>query len=145
MTNENTDDDAEGRKPLPHCKSLLLCEKLTESQLTKKVILHNLIEMFSLLRFPGRSTPFTIFLQVYDGIGRYPLTVQVNDLADGSTIAEMALDDLVFPDRLARIQVTGPMDYVTLPRAGRYELVVFVDGRPLASQHFDAEVDDGRG
>lgn len=145
MTKENHPDHAESGRPLPHCKALLLCEKVTESQLTGKVTLHNLIEEFSSRVFPGRSTPFAIFLQVYDGIGRYPLSVEINDLVDGSIIAESKLDELDFPDRLAKIQVMVPFEFLPLPRPGRYELVVFIGGEPLASQHFDAEIDDGAG
>ncbi|HVA48774.1 MAG TPA: hypothetical protein VNH11_20580 [Pirellulales bacterium] len=71
--------------------------------------------------------------------------MEINDLTDGSTIAETRLDDLDFPDRLAKIQVMVPFEFVPLPRPGRYELVVLVDGQPLASQQFDAEVDHGDG
>ncbi len=145
MTEENHHDHAETGKPLPHCKALLLCEKVTESLITGKVTLHNLIERFGSRIFPGRSTQFVAFLQVYDGIGRYALSLEVNDLTDGSTIAETRLPDLNFPDRLAKIQVMAPFEFVPLPRPSRYELVVLIDGHPLASQHFDAEVDYGSG
>ncbi|HEV3341911.1 MAG TPA: hypothetical protein VG125_16205 [Pirellulales bacterium] len=141
MAKENPDDHSETHKPLPHCKALLLCEKVTESQLTDKITLHNLIETFNLRSFPGRSTPFTIFLQVYDGIGRYPITVEVNDLTGGLTIAEIDLDDFDFPERLVMIQMTAPIDSVPLPHPGRYELVIVLDGQPLARQYFVAEVD----
>lgn len=136
--------DANPGKPLPHCKSLLICEKVTESQLSGKITLHNLIETFQVRTFPGRSTRFSVFLQVYDGIGRYPIAMRFSDLTDGSIIAETELHHLDFPDRLARIQVTVPIESVGLSQAGRYELVVFVGDQPLASQHFDAEIDDGR-
>lgn len=142
MAKENDDEPAETVKPLPHCKALLLCEKVTESQLTGKVTLHNLIEGFQSRIFSGRSTRFTIFLEAYDGIGRYSLSVEFNDLSDGSTIADLALDDLDFTDRLARIQIAVPIDFVQLSVAGRYELVVFVNGEQLSSQHFEAEIGD---
>lgn len=143
MAKENHHEHAETGKPLPHCKALLLCEKVTESQITGKVTLHNLIEAFQSRIFPGRSTPFTIFLQVYDGIGRYVVSTEITDLADGSIVARTALRDLYFPDRLTRIQLVVPVESVRLPRSGRYEMVVFVEGQPLASQHFEAEVDNG--
>lgn len=145
MTEENHHDHAETGKPLPHCKALLLCEKVTESLITGKVTLHNLIERFEVAAFPARSTRFTIFLEVYDGIGRYEMEVEVNDLRDGSAVAAIELDDLDFPDRLTRIQVTAPVDFVPLQKPGRFELVVLVGGQPLASQYFAAEVDNGGG
>jgi hypothetical protein len=143
MSKELSRDHSDAGKPLPHCKALLFCEKVTEIQITEKITLHNLIEKFAVPGFPGRSTRFTVFLQVYDGIGRYSLAVEFMDLADGSTIAGAKLDDLDFPDRLTKIQVMVPFDFVRLSRPGRYEVVVLVDGEPLARQHFDAEVDDG--
>lgn len=143
MTEENQQDHTKSSRPLPHCKALLLCEKVTESVITGKITLHNLIEAFQSRVFPGRSTRFVAFLQVYDGIGRYALSVEINDLTDGSTIAETRLPDLDFPDRLATIHVMAPFEFVPLPRPGRCELVVLIDGHPLASQHFNAEVDYG--
>jgi len=44
MPKEEPDDHLEAGKPLPHCKALLICEKVTESQPTGKITLHNLIE-----------------------------------------------------------------------------------------------------
>lgn len=131
------------QKPLPHCKAMLLCEKVTVSQITGMVSLHNLIENFPIRAFPGRSTRFALFLQAYDGIGRYGTRVEINDLADGSTIAQAELDDLDFLDRLATIQLMVPFEFVNLPEPGRYEVVVLLDGQPFAQQHFDAEIDDG--
>lgn len=143
MAKENDHEPGETVKPLPHCKALLLCEKVTQSQLTGKVTLHNLIEGFQSRIFPGRSTPFAIFLQVYDGIGRYTVSTEITDLSDGSIVGRTALQDLYFSDRLTRIQLVIPVDSVWLPRPGRYEMVVFVEGQPLASQHFQAEVENG--
>lgn len=143
MAKENPRGPSHVVKPLPHCKVLLICEKVTISQITGAISLHNLIEKFRLRVLPGRSCPFTIYLQVYDGIGRYSLEIEINDLADDSRVAVSKLDDLDFPDRLAKIDITIPIDFVPLPRAGRYELVVYAGGQPMARQHFNAEADDG--
>ncbi|HQU46505.1 MAG TPA: hypothetical protein PK867_27105 [Pirellulales bacterium] len=143
MPKDNFHDRSDTGKPLSHCKAFLICEKVSESQITGKVTLHNLIEGFRCKVFPGRSTPFVAFLQVYDGIGRYPMRLELNDLGDGATLAALQLDDLDFPSRLTRIQLMAAVDFVPLPRPGRYELVLLVGGEPLATQHFQAEVDDG--
>lgn len=142
MAEDNSGLRSAGR-PLPHCKAMLLCEKVTESQISGKITLHNLIDKFAIRSFPGRSTRFVIFLQAYDGIGRYRIKVEINNLADGSTIAQGELDDLDFRARLVTIELMAPYEFVNLPRPGRYEVVVLLDGQPFAQQHFDAEVDDG--
>ena len=141
MAKEKTDEHAEAGKPLPHCKALLLCEKVTESQLTEKITLHNLIETFGLRSFPGRSTPFVIFIELYDGIGRYKLTIEVHDLSDDSMVAHTTYGNLEFPERLTRIVVTIPIDFVQLPRPGRYELVALANGQEIGRQYFDVEVE----
>lgn len=140
MSNKDPNDDAEAGKPLPHCKALLICEKMTESQLTEKITLHNLIENFGLRAFPGRSTPFVIFIQLYDGIGRYKLTIEVHDLSDDSMVARTTYGDLEFPERLTRMVVTIPIDFVQLPRPGRYELVALANGQDVGRQYFDVEM-----
>lgn len=141
MSNEEPNNSAEVGKPLPHCRALLICEKVTESQLTEKITLHNLIEKFSLRSFPGRSTPFVIFIQLYDGIGRYKLTIEVHDLSDDSMVARTTYGNLEFPERLTRMVVTIPIDFVQLPRPGRYELVALANGQEIGRQYFDFEVE----
>jgi hypothetical protein len=69
------------------------------------------------------------------------MTMEVNALDDDTSVAKATLADLDFPDRLARIDVVIPVDFIHLPRAGRYELVVSVDGQELARQYFDAELE----
>lgn len=92
--------------------------------------------------FPAPSRPFVVFLQLYDGIGRYHVNMEVNGLDDDTSVARAALPDLDFPERLAKIDMMIPVDSILLPRPGRYELIVLLDGKELARQHFDAETDD---
>lgn len=42
------------------------------------------------------------------------------------------------------MDVALPIDSLRLPDAGRYEVVLLLDGRELATQFFDAELDDGQ-
>jgi hypothetical protein len=112
---------------------------------TGELSLHRLIERFRLRVFPAASTPFMVFVQLYDGIGRYRVTMALNALDDDTSVAWAALPDVDFPDRLAKMEMIIPVDSVLLPRPGRYELIVLLDGQELARQHFDAETDDDAG
>jgi len=134
--------DSTANKPLPHCRAILLCEDIDEDAGT--LSLHKLIESFKLPSFPGPTGPFAAFLRLYDGIGRYPMSIEVNALDNDTSVAIATLADLDFPVRLARIDVVIPVDFVHLPRAGPYELIVLVDRRELAREYFDAELDHDR-
>jgi hypothetical protein len=140
MPNENPRDDPDPIKPLPHCKALLLCERVTEHRVTGALTLRNLIESFRIPAYTRNSTPFAIFVQLYDGIGRYHLTIEVYDLSDDSNVARATFADLDFPERLAKIDAVIPVDAVWLPRPGRYEVLVLADRRELSRQSFVAEI-----
>lgn len=80
------------------------------------------------------------FLQLYDGIGRYELSMELRNLADDSGLAAGLFGNLDFPERLAKMEVGLPIDSMRLPIAGRYEIAILLDGRELATQFIDAEV-----
>ncbi|HVA50526.1 MAG TPA: hypothetical protein VNH11_29545 [Pirellulales bacterium] len=134
--------DSIANKPLPHCKAFLICKEVTEDEETGEISLYALIETFRQHTFPGPTAPFVVFLQVYDGIGRYQMSIEANALDDDASVARATVADLDFPERLAKIDIAIPVDSVYLPRPGRYELLVFVDGQELARQYFNAEIQD---
>lgn len=134
--------DSTAYKPLPHCRAILLCEDVGEDPATGELSLHKLVERFRMPVFPAPSRPFVVFVQLYDGIGRYRVNMEVNALDDDTSVARATLPDLDFPDRLAKIDMMIPVKSVFVPRPGRYELIVLLDGQELARQHFDAETDD---
>lgn len=137
----NDSGSQSGGRPLPHCKAMLLCEKVSESRINRALTLHSLIDVFQLSGFPNYSGPFAVFLQLYDGIGQYHLTLEISDLADDTSVSRTWLAELEFPERLAKIDVVVPIESVHLPRPGRYELVVLADSQELSRQYFRAETD----
>lgn len=134
--------DRNANKPLPHCRAILLCEDVGEDEATGAISLINLIEHFKTDTFPAQTRPFMLFLQLYDGIGRYGVCIEARALDDDTSVARATLSDVDFPERLAKIEMMVPVDSVLLPRPGRYELALLLDGQELAKQHFDAETDD---
>jgi hypothetical protein len=129
-------------KPLPQCKAFLLCEEVYDDERSGRCSLLNLIEVMPISNFPGDSAAFMIFLQLYDGIGRYQLRIELHDVSDSMRVAT-ALFTLNFTERLAKMDIALPVDTLRLPRPGRYELMVMLDGRELATQVFEAEVENG--
>lgn len=134
--------DRSANKPLPHCRAILICERVADDPATGELTLHKLIECFRMPAFPAASPSFMVFVQLYDGIGRYRVSMALNALDDDTSVARATLPDVDFPDRLAKMEMIIPVDSVFLPRPGRYELIVLLEGQELARQHFDAETDD---
>ena len=131
-------------KPLPQCKALLICEDVFEDEVSGQYILHKLIDVLRFSAFPGDSEPFAIFFQLYDGIGRYEVGIQFYDVSRGESTSSMVISQLDFTERFAKIDVALPVDSLRLPRPGQYELLLLLDGRELATQTLNAELEDGQ-
>ena len=136
--------DTTRQKPLPQCKAFLLCERVAQDDATGQLTLHKLIEVLQFPAFPADSIPFVVFVQLYDGIGRYQLAIEIRDLVGDTSIRVALLSNLEFPERLAKMDLVLPIEFVRLPREGRYEFAVVLDGEELASQPINAELSNGR-
>lgn len=130
-------------KPLPQCKAFLLCEGITEDEATGQLCLNKLIETLRFRSFPAEAVPFMVFVQLYDGIGRYQLAVELRDLSNNTSTAVTMPSSLDFPERLVKMDVILPIDSFRLPHAGRYEVAVLLDGEEAATQPIDAELGNG--
>jgi hypothetical protein len=127
-------------KPLPQCKAFLICEEAEIDDITGQFNLYNVVNWLSLPDFPGETPPLASYLQLYDGIGRYDLSIELRNLADDTSVTAENFSYLDFPERLAKMELVLPIDSVRLPRPGRYELAILFDGQELATQFIDAEV-----
>jgi len=125
-------------KPPPRCKAILLCERIIAEATTQKVSLIDVFLEVSLPSFPGHSIPMRVFLQLIDGIGRYELTLEIQDLAEQRTIARGAGPRIAFPDRVTPLQLSLPIPGLTLMHPGRYDVIVFADGQEIDRQQFVA-------
>src|SRR5439155_14242334 len=57
-------------KPPPKCKAILLCEQTLVDEETERVTASDIFNVLSLPGFPTNAPPFTVFVQLVDGIGR---------------------------------------------------------------------------
>jgi hypothetical protein len=130
-------------KPLPQCKAFLLCEGIAEDNVTGQLSLNKLIEVLRFPAFPAESVPFAVFVQLYDGIGRYQFAIELRDLSENTSTAATMSSSLDFPQRLVKMDIILPVDSLRLPHAGRYEFAVLLDGEELATQPIDAEFENG--
>ncbi|HEX7378496.1 MAG TPA: hypothetical protein VF278_15360 [Pirellulales bacterium] len=126
-------------KPLPQCKAFLVCGEVEFDDIAGQINLYGIVSSLSFPEFPAAVPPLALFLQMYDGIGRYRLTAELRDLAGGVGVAAEAFTDVEFPERLVKMDLALPISSLRLPNLGRYEIAVLLDGRELATQFIDVE------
>lgn len=139
MPDSTFDGKRAPHKPLPQCKAFLICERVGIDVATGQFNLYNVVNSLASPRFPADVPPLVAFLQLYDGIGRYELSMELRNLADDTGFAAGVFGNLDFPERLAKMEVGLPIESMRLPNAGRYEIAILLDGRELATQFIDAE------
>lgn len=127
-------------KPLPQCKAFLICEDVEIDDATGQFDLYKLVNVLSFSKFPATVPSLVAFLQLYDGIGRYDLSLELRNLADDNSVSAGIFGHLEFPERLVKIEVALPIDSMRLPHPGRYELAVLLDAQELATQFIDVEI-----
>ncbi|HVA51580.1 MAG TPA: hypothetical protein VNH11_34885 [Pirellulales bacterium] len=130
-------------KPLPQGKAFLICEEAELDDITGQFSFFNVVSSLGFPKFPAESPPLAIYLQLYDGIGRYELGIELRNLADDTSVTAENFSSLDFPERLVKMELVLPIDAMRFPRPGRYELVILFEGQELATQFIDAEVSNG--
>jgi hypothetical protein len=123
-------------KPPPRCKAILLCDQAIVEAVTGKVSLVGIFDRFALRRFPGPIRPFTAFLQLTDGIGKYDITIEVHDLREDVVLARAPVVSLEFKDRAGKANLMIPVPPLHLKHAGGYDFVVLADGQEIDRQQF---------
>lgn len=126
-----------GRKPPPKCKALLLCDKTIVEAITGKTSIIGVFDRFNVLEFPGRTAPFTVFLQLTDGIGRYDVVIEVHDLQNDQVLGRGSGIGLTWPEKLLKMNLMLPVPPVPITHAGVYDLVVFANGQEIDRQKFE--------
>lgn len=122
----------------------MICEGVGVDALTGRFHLYGVVNSLDFAEFPADAPPLLVFLQLYDGIGRYELRVELRNLADDTHVTAEISSELDFPERLIKMELVLPIDSMRLPSAGRYEIAIMLDGDELATQFIDAEVANGQ-
>lgn len=127
-----------GKTPPPRCKAILLCEKTIIEAGTGGLSLIGIIGGFVVPQVPGRTRPFTVYLQLTDGIANheYEITVEVHDLSDDTVIARAPGRKIRWGDRLAQFNLLIPVPPLPMRHAGAYDVVVFANQQEIDRQKF---------
>ena len=130
--------EGKGGKPPPQCKAILLCDQVIVDSGTGKVTIVSIFEGIEMPQFPGQTPPFTAFLQLTDGIGRYQVTMEVHDLRQSQVLARADVVVLTFEKRDHKINLLIPVPPLPLNHVGRYDFVVLADSQEIDRQPFFA-------
>jgi hypothetical protein len=124
------------QKPPPKCKAILLCDHTIIEAGTGKISIIGIYDNWHATQFPCVTRPFTAFLQMTDGIGRYAISVEVHDLQAGQIIAQARIAEVIFPERVSKVNLMIPVPSLPLQHAGSYDFVVLADGQEIDRQQF---------
>src|ERR1022692_1390437 len=91
-----------GRIPPHKCKAILLCDQTILEAGTGKISVIGIFDSWNVLQFPTVIRPFTAFLQLTDGIGKYAVSVNVHDLQADQIIAQARVAEADFPERITK-------------------------------------------
>lgn len=122
--------------PPPKCKAILLCDlKIIEAG-TGKVSIIGVFDSFTPRKVPGKIDPFTVFLQLTDGVGEYEVTIEVQDLLEDRVVVRMPAVAVQWRDRLTKMNLYVPVPSLPIEHEGRYDVVAFADGVEIDRQRF---------
>ncbi|MBY0525062.1 MAG: hypothetical protein K2R98_16780 [Gemmataceae bacterium] len=130
-------------KPPPKCKAVLLCDEVCFDQATKKLDIKGVRWGFTVPTLPAQTPPFTVFVQLVGGIGRYRIVGEIHDLQTGRPLFASEGFDADFPDRICL--ESFPICWPGFPvrHHGDYDFVLFADGQEIDRLKFSV-VKDGR-
>jgi hypothetical protein len=105
----------------------------------QKMSVVGIFDRFTVPQFPGLTAPCFVYVQMTSGIGHYQFSVEIRDTDLDQPIARSAdLAQAVFKDRTVKQVLIIPIPPLPLPRAGRYDFIVFANGQEVDRQVFEA-------
>lgn len=130
----------EMRKPLPHCKAFLLCERVITEENTGYITIVSSLNDIMVPCFPAETQPLLAFLQMTQGIGEYDLLVEIHDLTTNEIIGRSNPFRLGWPTRFARMTLTARIPPLTFMHAGLYDFVVLLDRQEIQRQQVEVSI-----
>jgi hypothetical protein len=120
--------------PPPECKALLLCERVIRDEFTGLYSLINIFDNINVFALPCLIGPYLLFLQITDGVGRYRITVEIQDLPSGAVLAREDQPEIELPDpnvKWVGILAVPPFE---ISQAGFYDVLVLANGQEINRQ-----------
>ncbi len=125
-----------GDIPPPKCKAILLCDQTIVEAGTGKISVIGVFDRFVLSEVPGVLRPFTVFVQLTNGVGRYEFSVEIHDLREDTVLARSPTVWAEWKDRLATVNLLIPVPPMQVQHLGAYDLVLLANGEEIDRQQF---------
>jgi hypothetical protein len=121
--------------PDPVCKAILLCQKSIVEEGTGLVSLVSVFNGFGVGE-NGLSGAAEAFCRITEAVGKYRITVEIQDLSTGTAIAGADAGEIEINDPLLSGDVIIPIPSIPFPHPGQYDFVVFANGTEIDRQKF---------
>jgi hypothetical protein len=118
--------------PDPVCKAILLCQKTIVEDGTGLVSLISVFDGFG-VRNHGKTGPAEMFCRITEALGKYRVSVEVQELAGGTAIAGTDGVEIDVADVLATTNVVIPIPPLPL-HPGHYDIVIFANSSEIDRQ-----------
>lgn len=120
--------------PLPVCKAILLCDKVSQSSPRTLDLVGVFSNFFVDKTLTGRSAE--AFCQVTDAMGRYEFVAEIHDLFANEIIARSPPTSVEVEDRLMTTDVIISMPPLKFSHRELHDLVVFANGEEIDRRSF---------
>ena len=126
-------------KQRPLALTLQVCEKVIVEAETRNLTLVNCFTERAVESIPSEPLSFIVFSTLTDGRGRMPLQVRIETLDDFDIIVQRT-GVITFRDPLQKIRLRVPMEEVSFPMEGGYQILILVDNEVVASQRIEIDL-----
>lgn len=138
---ETKQGDGKGQIPPPKCKALLLCQYALVEAKTGRPSIIGVINNLTVPRCPIVIPPMHAFLQLVNGIGRYDIVLNFQDIAEGVVLRRGIGLSVIFVERLLKMNIILPIPPLRIPHEGVHEIVIFANEQEIERQKFAAIIE----
>ena len=121
--------------PSPIVTGLHVCHNVIIDEVTKEVTLARIFYDLSSPIYPSVTQPFWAFASMHGPIGKGQLQVRVLTLDEHDVIYAMK-HPIEFKDRFSAVYLRLKFQRFRFPKAGRYEIMMWVDDEIIAQRTF---------
>jgi hypothetical protein len=120
--------------PPPECKAILLCERVLRDEFTGLFSLINVFDNINSYSFPCTIGPYLLFLHITDGLGRYRITVEIQDLQSDVVIAREDQPEIELPDKNVKWIGILSVPEFEVAQPGMYDVLVLANDQEINRQ-----------
>jgi len=133
-----------GANPAPFCQAILLCDDVKRDERTNKTSIIGIFDTFCVPTLPSLTPPCKLFLLLVDAVGKYTLTAEVRDPAQGVVLFRSpGSGEFARSAQTSIGEISLPIESLPFDRPGTYELVVFANQVKIGRVRFNVRTSGG--